>query len=179
MKDIIIFKKVPGYKKYYECSNMGTVRSFDRKVKTRNNKFTIRKGKTLKPQYHKDGSLYIFLWKQGKRKMFKIHRLVLLTFVGPCPKGMECCHNDGNSRNNKLENLRWDTPSNNQKDRIKHGTYQYGEKNPACKLLHKHVVYIRSLTYKSNIYKDKIANKFNISKGYLNEILRNRIRIVN
>jgi hypothetical protein len=35
---------------------------------------------------------------------------------------MECCHNDGTRDNNRLDNLRWDTPSANAVDRFRHGT---------------------------------------------------------
>lgn len=50
------------------------------------------------------------------------HVLVLEAFVGPRPLGMEACHDDNDGLNNALENLRWDTPVNNQRDRFKHGT---------------------------------------------------------
>lgn len=53
-----------------------------------------------------------------------VHRLVLMAFVGPCPEGMEACHNDGDPINNRLDNLRWDTHSSNMYDRVKHGTHQ-------------------------------------------------------
>lgn len=47
----------------------------------------------------------------------KLHRLVLEVFVGPCPAGMAACHDPDPCRsNNRLENLRWDTPSENRKD---------------------------------------------------------------
>lgn len=52
---------------------------------------------------------------------FRVHRLVLEAFVGPCPEGMECCHNDGNPANNHVSNLRWDTNQSNQIDKLKHG----------------------------------------------------------
>lgn len=59
----------------------------------------------------------------GNRYIFSyVHRLVLEAFVGPCPFGMEGCHNDGDPTNNNLVNLRWDTHKNNEKDKIKHGT---------------------------------------------------------
>ncbi len=37
---------------------------------------------------------------QGNEKTIKVHRLVLKEFVGPCPPGMQGCHNDGNRLNN-------------------------------------------------------------------------------
>jgi hypothetical protein len=58
----------------------------------------------------------------GERKTRYIHRLILETFGGPCPPGMEACHNDGNPLNNSASNLRWDTPGSNQADRRTHGT---------------------------------------------------------
>ena len=36
-----------------------------------------------------------------------IHRLVLETFVGACPEGMEAQHWNDNRGDNRLENLRW------------------------------------------------------------------------
>jgi hypothetical protein len=37
---------------------------------------------------------------------------------------MECCHNDGNAGNDRLENLRWDTRKANRQDSVRHGTAQ-------------------------------------------------------
>lgn len=50
----------------------------------------------------------------------KVHHLVLNAFVGQCPEGMECCHNDGDATNNRVENLRWDTKCSNRRDAICH-----------------------------------------------------------
>lgn len=50
------------------------------------------------------------------------HRLVLEAFVGPCPEGMQACHNDGDRMNTRVGNLRWDTPKANSADRWRHGT---------------------------------------------------------
>jgi hypothetical protein len=54
-----------------------------------------------------------------------VHRLILEAFVGPCPEGMETCHfPDINPTNNALENLRWDTRSENTRDQIASGTFK-------------------------------------------------------
>lgn len=50
-----------------------------------------------------------------------IHCLILTAFRGPCPEGMECCHHDGNKLNNRLDNIRWDTPKANAADTIRLG----------------------------------------------------------
>lgn len=59
------------------------------------------------------------------RKTQYVHRLVLLGFKGPCPPGHEGAHLNGNSFDNRIENLDWKTPSANQLDRKLHGTNNY------------------------------------------------------
>jgi len=70
----------------------------------------------------KYGHLQVSLMKNKKRFNKATHRLVLETFVGPCPEGMECRHLDGNPSNNRLYNLCWGTRSENCLDAVKHGT---------------------------------------------------------
>ena len=60
------------------------------------------------------------IWVQG-RVLMDVSRLVLETFVGPCPDGMECCHQDDDRSNNRLGNLRWDTHANNVRDGYRNG----------------------------------------------------------
>lgn len=52
----------------------------------------------------------------------KVHRLVLEAFVGPCPGGCVGCHGNGDTTDNRLVNLRWDTPGANNRDKREHGT---------------------------------------------------------
>lgn len=65
---------------------------------------------------------HVRLCRDCKPHTREVHRLVLEAFRGPCPTGMEGCHNDGNRENCALENLRWDTPTNNHADKVRHGT---------------------------------------------------------
>jgi hypothetical protein len=84
----------------YEVSNWGRV-------------YSHKRGKLLKPWAN--GKEYLFLGISGRNR--PVHQLVLEAFVGPRPSGMEGCHFDGHSRNNRLMNLRWDTPEANRQDR--------------------------------------------------------------
>lgn len=70
-------------------------------------------GKTLKPQRCKNKRLTVSLCRFGKKKRFKVHRLVLESFVGLCPEGYECDHIDQNPSNNHVSNLRWVTREQN------------------------------------------------------------------
>jgi hypothetical protein len=97
--------------------------------------------------------------KQGGRRVYTIKtgdgtyctllgsRLVLAAFVGPCPPGMEACHNDGDCTNDSVENLRWDTRVANCADKTLHGTQPTGEKNPRAKLTENDVKEIRRIGY--------------------------------
>jgi hypothetical protein len=69
----------------------------------------------------------------GQRQRL-VHLLILEAFVGPCPDGMQCLHNDGDPGNNRLSNLRWGTRVENAADRRRHGTCPIGERN-GCALL--------------------------------------------
>ncbi len=65
---------------------------------------------------------YLRFWASNGRwkGMLKVHWVVMLAFVGPCPKGLIVCHNDGDKTNNRLSNLRYDTQRSNALDRTKH-----------------------------------------------------------
>lgn len=64
----------------------------------------------------------VTLNRPGYQQTKLVSVLVLEAFQGP--KGLniyECCHNNGNSLDNRLCNLRWDTSANNVNDKIIHG----------------------------------------------------------
>lgn len=123
------------------------------------------KGGKLKQQIGPHGYLTVCLWKNKKSHTKLVHRLVLETFVGKCPDGMEACHNNGVRTDNRLSNLRWDTRSNNFHDKIGHGTYQYGEQNPSAKLSKKTVLTIRELFDSNKKTVIELSKKFNIPYG--------------
>ena len=107
-----IWKDIPGYEGKYQASNLGQIRSLDREIGTpgiRGHK--TMKGRILRPGPVKSGHLYVVLG-HGKAGI-PVHTLVALTFLGPRPSGADICHNDGDPTNNRLENLRYDTRTNN------------------------------------------------------------------
>jgi hypothetical protein len=122
-----------------------------------------------------DGYFYVGSMKDGKQSQRKVARLVLETFVGPCPEGMEACHNNGVRSDDRLENLRWDTKKNNMADRKLHGTqfHANGEKHGQHKLNEMQVHIIRRYA-KFGIPQRKIAKKFGVSDTTVSYIVHRK-----
>lgn len=135
---------VPGWEGLYEVSDRGRVRSLDRVVPGRHGP-TRYKGRILTPAGKKYPIVTLAETGAGRRVCRTIHSLVMEGFVGPCPEGLEVCHNDGDGWNNRLDNLRYDTRSENAKDTYRHGRRKLrGEKSPAAKLTEAAVKDIRN-----------------------------------
>jgi hypothetical protein len=94
------------------------------------------------------------LCRHGVQMPHLLHRLMLLTFVGPCPEGMECRHLDGDPWNNCLANLRWGTRKENGEDKVRHGTSLVGTKNGNVRLNEDSVRDIRRLRRLGYRYRD-------------------------
>lgn len=112
-----------------------------------------------------------------ERRDFYIHRLVLDTFIGACPNGMQACHNDGNPLNNYLKNLRWDTAASNSADKKIHGTSGKGQLNAMAKISDidaEIIVKVYSLVKTKDI-----ADRFNIRTGTVIGIVSGKIRFNN
>lgn len=126
------WRTVPGFEGFYEVSDQGAVRSVDRAVRGYRGRIQHLTGRRLRP-YNVGGYLVVELSRDGRARPMRVSRLVLASFVGPCPSGMEACHNDGDSTCNALENLRWDTHGENLRDKKRHGsiTNQYSARS-AC-----------------------------------------------
>lgn len=119
------------------------------------------------------GYLRVVLYNSGNRNRYFVHHLVLNAFVGPCSVGMQACHGNGNSQDNRAINLRWDTRSNNNLEKAKHGTRQHGERNGNSKFISTEVKEIRRLL-KLGIPQRQIAKQFNTSQSQVSDIgLRN------
>jgi hypothetical protein len=115
------WKAIPGYEGRYEVSDIGRVRSLDRYVECegpiKGKYLSKKKGRVLRPGPSNFGHLSVVL---GRNNTQFVHKLVLLAFVGPAPDKHECCHNNGDPADNRLENLRWGTRSENNTDAVVH-----------------------------------------------------------
>lgn len=104
---------------HYEVSDLGRMRTYKVRYSRRiSSKPSLMKGEII------GGYARVLLTKRNPRqsKLFLVHRLVLMAFVGMPPEGMMALHNNGNSLDSRLCNLRWGDASQNQIDSILHGT---------------------------------------------------------
>jgi len=97
----------------------------------------------LKQSLTKKGRPEIRIRCDSKRRTLRIHIIVLETFVGPRPHGLQACHHDDNPLNNHVSNLRWDTHASNVADGIRNGTVAKGERAGKSKLTKIQVLEIR------------------------------------
>ena len=110
------WKAIPDYEGWYEVSDYGRVRSVERTTRHGHK----RKQRVLKATPQGGKYLKVDLSRDNRQRTRLVHQLVLEAFVGP-RDGKQACHNNGIRTDNRLENLRWGTISENALDRSKHG----------------------------------------------------------
>ena len=93
----LIWAAIPGFEKY-EVSTCGRVRSL--------NYMRSGKAKEMRARINRN-YLALKLSKNGAVKVFYVHQLVAMAFLGHVPNGnsLEVDHIDNNKFNNRLENL--------------------------------------------------------------------------
>lgn len=95
-----IWKDIPNLKGNYQVSNLHNVRSWiDNKGNRR------KEPKILKQQLNNKGYPIVTLFKNRKRKIWKVHQLMWLTWVGKIPEGYEINHISEDKTDNRLCNL--------------------------------------------------------------------------
>ncbi len=145
------WRPVYGYEGLYEINSDGDVRNL---------RYTNKDGTyyVLKPRVGDTGYAMVSLTKPGNKtsKNKKLHRLLMLSFVGPDPDRPVVNHKGGNKLNNDLSNLEWTTSSENNIHAIQTGLRSYDKirreyhvvvddldftalgAKAAAKILHKH-----------------------------------------
>jgi len=112
-----IWKDIPEYEGIYQVSSHGRIKRLAG--------HNCRRERLLSPSRTDRFNRYqtVSLCQNGRSKPYRIHHLVLAAFVGPRPERLETRHLDGNSTNNRLENLQYGTNAENTQDRMRHSGY--------------------------------------------------------
>lgn len=98
---------IKGYEGYYQVSDKGNVKRLAGSPK-------CKEDRLLTKSVSSNGYLFVTLTKEGKAKMYRIHRLVLENFkpIENMQK-LDVNHIDENIINNNLSNLQWLTHQEN------------------------------------------------------------------
>lgn len=169
------WRDVLGYEGVYQITCDGDMRSLDRMCPRTYRGPVRNKGKKLNPVITKDGYFRMGLYRNGRIKMWLVHRLVWMSFVGVIPDGLEVNHKDGNPKNNTLSNLEVVTKLENIRHAMKAGLLRpaRGERQGSAILTERQVRDIRKLSKTGKSY-DELALTFGVHSSNIRLIVKGR-----
>jgi len=121
----------------YEISNLGCLKSYRGPAKDKS-KFRFLKGRN-----YEGYTVHALYDENGVGYTRRNSVLVLQTFVGPRPMGMQAAHLNGIRNDDRLDNLIWATVKENAGHRMMHGTSYMGVAHHSAKLSPLDVRFIR------------------------------------
>ena len=162
-----IWRSVVGYECLYSVSTEGRVRG-ERKTRDRGRGvLAIVRERILRPFAGKNYNS-VSLVNGESKKTKNVHSLVAEAFLGKLEKGKCVCHINGDARDNRLSNLRYDTYSGNMLDKKTHGTNQEGEVHYKHILTEDQARYILSVRGKKTC--SELSEKFGVSISTISKI---------
>lgn len=169
------WKPIKNYEGYYKVSNLGRIRSLDRKVTVW---FGKRKyiGTFVNGEINRDGynRVQLNVAEKGLRERFYVHRLVAEAFIPNLENKPFINHKDGNKLNNSIENLEWCTSQENHQHEYETGLGARGERQWKHKLNEEQVLNIRRYYEEMILTKSEIARLFNISIQNVCDIIKRK-----
>ncbi len=149
---------VLNYEDSYEVSNLGRI-------------WSVRFERFLRPDVDVSGYPRVCLSVGRKQTTPRVHRLVVLAFMGPQPVGHQVNHKDGNKRNSALSNLEWVTPSENCLHSFRNGMSDaVGTSNGRSRLSETQVLEIRELS-EEGMSQAQIGVLYEICQQHVSDIV--------
>ena len=154
-----IWKNIAGYEDRYKVSSLGRVKTF-----------CLGRMRILGDRYsynYKRVSLYD---KNSVPKNFSVHKLVIETFLGKTPEGMEVNHKNGNKKDNRVENLEFVTHKENVNHAHENGLVKnHGEDSFKSKLKNEDILVIRKLCLEKPIR--EISKLYKVDRNTIRQIM--------
>ena len=164
-----VWKDIEGYEGLYQVSTCGNIKSLAKSRKNGNGRYYIQKEKLLKQSFTTTGYKKVELYKDGKRKSFKVHRLVAIAFIPNPDNKPEVNHIDGNKINNNIDNLEWVTSSENSIHAYETGLSPNKKELDEIRIIE---------LYNKGTSKEEISRMFDVSNVVIARILEeNGIRL--
>ena len=131
---------------------------------------------TLKPLRHNGGYTGVSIRVGDRFKRFLVHRLVMLAWMGPCPKGWVVNHLNGDKTDNRLANLEYCTYSMNMAHACATGLSpkpptRIGEYAPKAKLTAQQVILLRKETDREPGYLARLSAKYGVTTPTISKAL--------
>lgn len=160
-----VWKDIRGYEWIYQISNLGNVKSLERKSYNGKGEY-IQKERILKYGIRKGGYKAVFLYKDAKGKNFFIHRLVADAFLENPLNKEYVDHINTNTGDNRVENLRWVSPKENinNENTLKKKSEKIGKK----------IICVTTGEEFESII--EASNKYNVIEGSIRNCLKGRQR---
>ena len=141
---------VNGIMPYYFISNYGRV-------------YSSYYNRILRVCFDKDGYCTIMMTINGKKRLRKVHRLVLMAFCPiENPENYQVNHKDGCRYNNCLYNLEWATPMQNSRHSIRY--LRNNNDKGIVYLIYEQAYQIGELIKENQLTAKQIANMYNCSE---------------
>lgn len=169
------WKDIEGFEGMYQVSNLGRVKSLAR--------FKRKTDRLVKGNPNKQLYLQVQLYKDRKRYVYLVHRLVMQAFEPiDNPTEMAVNHKDFNVQNNTLGNLEWCTTAENNQhywdnaDLTQRAYTPQGEIHHLAKLTENGVREIRRLYFNDIVTNySEIARIIGVSEGTVRGVINGKI----
>lgn len=131
-----------------------------------------RKNEIIRKTFISRGYEVITIVNAKKLLSRRVHRLVLEAFIPNKSSNLQAAHINGDSKDNRIENLMWATCKENQSHKSLHGTLARGNRNGKSKLTEEQVKEIMSLLSTASC--SEISRMYGVSAPTIHDIKQKR-----